>query len=77
MKRTFSFIIVAVLAAAVMAMLPSAFGDEKTKPMNGKTLLEQKCQKCHKSTNFKDLASDRIGWVLALRRRQRGHLCHL
>ncbi len=31
----------------------------------------------HKSTNFKDLASDRMGWALALRKRQRGHLCHL
>ena len=72
MKRMYSYIVVAVLAAAVMTMLPSAFGEEKAKKMNGKALFEQKCMKCHKSTNFKDLASDRKGWVLTLSRMQRG-----
>jgi len=72
MKRMISFIVVAVLAAAVMLMLPNAFGDEKTKNMNGKTLFEQRCLKCHKNTKFKDLASDRKGWVLTLSRMQRG-----
>ena len=72
MKRMISFIVVAVMAAAVMLMLPNAFGDEKTKNMNGKTLFEQKCLKCHKNTKFKDLASDRKGWVLTLSRMQRG-----
>ena len=60
------------VAAAVILMLPSAFGDEKTKKMDGKTLFEQKCLKCHKTTNFKNLASDRKGWVLTLSRMQRG-----
>jgi len=72
MKRMISFIVVAVLAAAVMLMLPNAFGDEKTKNMNGKTLFEQRCLKCHKNTKFKDLGSDRKGWVLTLSRMQRG-----
>ena len=65
-------VFICFVAAAVMPMLPSAFGDEKTKKMDGKTLFEQKCLKCHKSTNFKDLASDRKGWVLTLSRMQRG-----
>jgi hypothetical protein len=72
MKKTLSFIVVAVLAAAVMLMLPNAFGDEKTKKMEAKILFEQKCLNCHKKTNFKDLASDRKGWVLTLSRMQRG-----
>lgn len=70
MKRTISFIVVAVLAAAVMLM-PSAFGVEQAKP-GGKALFEQKCLKCHKIAKFKDKTSDRKGWVLTLNRMQRG-----
>jgi len=54
-----------------MLVLPNAFGDEKKKA-DGKTLFETKCLKCHKQTKFKDLASDRKGWVLTLSRMQRG-----
>jgi cytochrome c5 len=59
---------------AVAVMLPNAFGEEKakTKTLDGKTLFEQKCLKCHKNTKFKDLVSDRKGWVLTLSRMQRG-----
>jgi hypothetical protein len=71
MKRTISFIVVALLAAAVMLMLPNAFGGEQTK-LSGKTLFEQKCLKCHKIAKFKDNTSDRKGWVLTLSRMQRG-----
>ena len=60
------------VAAAVMLILPNAFSDEKAKAMDGKTLFEQKCLKCHKNTKFKELASDRQGWVLTLSRMQRG-----
>ena len=66
------FAFLCYVAIAVMLTLPSAFGDEKTKKIEGKTLFEQKCLKCHKMTNFKDLASDRKGWVLTLSRMQRG-----
>lgn len=59
------------VAAAVMLMLPNAFGEEKAKKVDGKALFEQKCLKCHKNTKFKDLASDRKGWVLTLSRMQR------
>jgi len=58
------------IAAALM--LPNAFSEEKAKVLDGKTLFEQKCLKCHKNTKFKDLASDRKGWVLTLSRMQRG-----
>lgn len=57
--------------AAVMLLLPNAFGDDKAKKVDGKALFEQKCLKCHKNTKFKDLASDRKGWVLTLSRMQR------
>lgn len=60
-----------VAAVAVMLMLPNAFGEEKAKNLDGKTLFEQKCLKCHKNTKFKNLASDRKGWVLTLSRMQR------
>lgn len=60
-----------VAAVAVMLTLPNAFGEEKTKNLDGKTLFEQKCLKCHKNTKFKNLASDRKGWVLTLSRMQR------
>ncbi len=60
------------VAVAVMLILPNAFGDEKAKILDGKTLFEQKCLKCHKNTKFKELASDRKGWVLTLSRMQRG-----
>jgi cytochrome c5 len=60
------------VAAAVMLILPNAFSDEKAKTLDGKTLFEQKCLKCHKNTKFKELASDRQGWVLTLSRMQRG-----
>jgi hypothetical protein len=72
MKRTISFIVVAVLAAAVMLMLPNAFGEEQAKQVDGKSLFEQKCLKCHKPAKFKEQACDRKGWVLTLSRMQRG-----
>lgn len=71
MKRTISFIVVAVMAAAVMLMLPNAFGEEKAKQLDGKSLFEQKCLKCHKKAKFKDTTSDRKGWVVTLSRMQR------
>ena len=59
------------ILVAVMLVLPSAFGDEPAKKPDGKALFEQRCLKCHKNTKFKDLASDRKGWVLTLSRMQR------
>jgi len=61
--------ILCFVAAAVM--LPNAFSEEKAKVVDGKALFESKCLKCHKNTKFKDLASDRKGWVLTLSRMQR------
>ena len=61
------------LTAISMLILPSAFGgDEKPKKVDGKTLFETKCLKCHKPAKFKEQASDRKGWVLTLSRMQRG-----
>jgi cytochrome c5 len=70
-------IVLSVLACALtmvsMVMLPSAFGgEEKPKKLDGKTLFETKCLKCHKPAKFKEQASDRKGWVLTLSRMQRG-----
>jgi cytochrome c5 len=68
--RNTVFVLLCFAAAAVM--LPNAFGEEPAKKPDGKALFEQKCLKCHKNTKFKDLASDRQGWVLTLNRMQRG-----
>jgi cytochrome c5 len=74
MKRTISFIVVLVMAAAVMLMLPNAFGEEKRDNLAGKSLFEQKCLKCHKKARFDDLTGDRNSWVTSISRMQRG-LC--
>lgn len=60
-------------AAAAMLMLPQAFGEEKPKKMDGRTLFEQKCLKCHKPAKFKEQQNDRKGWELILSRMQRGN----
>jgi hypothetical protein len=66
-------ILVSAFTVISLLMLPNAFGgEETTKKLDGKTLFEQKCLKCHKAAKFKDLASDRKGWVLTLSRMQRG-----
>ena len=66
-------VLVSALAMVSMLMLPSAFGgDEKPKKVDGKTLFETKCLKCHKPAKFQEQASDRKGWVLTLSRMQRG-----
>jgi hypothetical protein len=66
-------VLISALAATSMLLLSSAFSaDEKTKKMDGKTLFETKCLKCHKPAKFKEQASDRKGWVLTLSRMQRG-----
>ena len=70
--RNSVLVFLSFVAAAVMLTLPNAFGEEKAKKPDGKALFEQKCLKCHKNTKFKDLASDRKGWVLTLSRMQRG-----
>jgi len=71
LTRKFILAVSGFAMVVVMLMLPNAFGDEKKK-LDGKTLFETKCLKCHKNTKFKDLASDRKGWVLTLSRMQRG-----
>ncbi len=60
-------------AAVALLILPHAFGDEKTKKLDGKTLFEQKCLKCHKMAKFKEQQNNRKGWELILSRMQRGN----
>jgi cytochrome c5 len=77
MKKVTKNIVLSVLVCALtmvsMFMLPSAFGgDEKSNKVDGKTLFETKCLKCHKREKFKEQATNRKGWVLTLSRMQRG-----
>lgn len=64
-------VLVSFIVAAMMALLPSAFAEEKAKKLDGKSLFEQKCFKCHKPQKFKDLHNDRKSWDLILSRMQR------
>lgn len=58
--------------AAVMALnLPGAFGAAKEKQLDGKSLFEQKCLKCHKPKKFQDQHNDRKSWDLILSRMER------
>ncbi len=70
LTRKFVLIVSGFAMVVVMLVLPNAFGDEKKK-LDGKTLFETKCLKCHKPAKFKDQSSDRKGWVLTLSRMQR------
>jgi cytochrome c5 len=73
-RNTALSVLVCALTMVSMFMLPSAFGGDEKKPkkVDGKTLFETKCLKCHKPEKFKEQASDRKGWVLTLSRMQRG-----
>lgn len=74
MERIMHFMGFSVLGSVVIAILaltaPEVLGQDKKKA-DGKTLFQQKCLKCHKLAKFKDLQSDRKGWVLTLSRMQR------
>lgn len=65
---------VCILASSMMLLMQSnALGDDKQQKMDGKTLFETKCLKCHKPAKFKEQQNDRKGWELILRRMQRGN----
>jgi mono/diheme cytochrome c family protein len=68
--RTIGFSVLGFVVAVLAMTAPDVLGQEKKK-VDGKALFEQKCLKCHKPTKFKDLQSDRKGWVLTLSRMQR------
>jgi mono/diheme cytochrome c family protein len=68
--RTIGFSVLGFVVAVLALTAPEVLGQEKKK-VDGKALFEQKCFKCHKPTKFKDLQSDRKGWVLTLSRMQR------
>jgi hypothetical protein len=68
--RTIGFSVLGFIVAVLALTAPDVLGQEKKK-VDGKTLFQQKCLKCHKPTKFKDLQSDRKGWVLTLSRMQR------
>lgn len=62
-----------VASAMILLMQSNALGDDKQKKIDGKTLFEQKCLKCHKPAKFKEQQNDRKGWELILSRMQRGN----
>jgi len=64
-------VLFSVMVAAMLMILPGAYGEEKAKKIDGKSLFEQKCLKCHKPQKFKDLHYDRKSWDLILSRMQR------
>jgi len=57
----------------ILLMQSNALGDADQKKMDGKTLFEQKCLKCHKPAKFKEQQNDKKGWELILSRMSRGN----
>lgn len=73
MQQIVLFVVLVVVAAVTAATMPKAFGGEDSpKKMDGKTIFEQKCLKCHKLAKFKEQQNSRKDWVLILSRMQRG-----
>jgi len=66
------FTVLAFAAALVMTLMAlNVSGEEKAKKLDGKTLFEQKCFKCHKPQKFQDQHNSRKDWDLILSRMQR------
>lgn len=64
-------IAVLVGVSAAFFVLPTVFGADAPKGIEGKTVFEQKCLKCHKVDKFNKSRTDRKGWELTLRRMER------
>lgn len=62
-----------VASAMILLTQSNALGDDNQKKMDGKTLFEQKCLKCHKPAKFKEQQNDKKGWELILSRMSRGN----
>jgi cytochrome c5 len=59
------------LVTIAAPMLANAFAQEKATKLDGKTIFEQKCLKCHKAEKFKSQHNDQKGWELILSRMER------
>ncbi|MDA8098512.1 MAG: hypothetical protein M0042_02655 [Nitrospiraceae bacterium] len=62
------------LGAAVFAsllLLPNVQGAEKPAAVDGKSVFETKCLKCHKPEKFKSQHNSRKDWELILSRMER------
>jgi mono/diheme cytochrome c family protein len=64
-----------VLFFAVAAVV--TFAEEQQKKIDGKTIFEQRCIKCHSVDKFKSMQHDRQGWEIILNRMQRSKNCVL
>lgn len=80
MKSIMSVIARALLCCIVIAiaavLLPNAFAQEQEKAaspakLDGKTIFEHKCLKCHKPEKFNSQHNDKKGWELILSRMER------
>jgi cytochrome c2 len=67
---TYGFLGCSVAAAALLAV-PHATAQEKTAKVDGKSLFEQKCLKCHKVEKFKSQHNSRSEWETILSRMER------
>ncbi len=69
--KSSSVLLCGMLLTISALVLPTAFAQEKAKPLNGKAIFEQKCLKCHKPEKFNSQHNDRKGWELILSRMER------
>jgi len=79
MKQTWrtrvALLLFLVMAAVLTIAIPytsTGVAVEPAKKLDGKTIFEQKCLKCHKLAKFKEQENSRKEWVLILSRMQRG-----
>jgi cytochrome c2 len=59
------------VAAAALLAGPHAVAQEKTVKVDGKSLFEQKCLKCHKVEKFNSQHNSRSEWETILSRMER------
>lgn len=65
------FRVLVVTILSVFLVLPAAYGAGQSAKLDGKTVFEQKCLKCHKPEKFRSQRNDAKGWELILSRMER------
>jgi mono/diheme cytochrome c family protein len=66
-----------VLTVVLPVLAPDALGEEKAKKLDGKTIFNERCLKCHKVEKFRALQHDQKGWEIILSRMERSKSCVL
>jgi mono/diheme cytochrome c family protein len=66
-----------IVAGMLLVLSPNSFSDDKSKKLDGKTIFDERCLKCHKVEKFRALQHDQKGWEIILSRMERSKSCIL